>query len=153
MLILAVYGHTDLAKIRKFLLDFGMTVVEETDESVSAFSLPGQLLTLFSFRIIYLRGYGPQPYVYIAKKTEERSYQGAAFVVEERVDLERAAKLGGTEIVPLDGPGGGFETVLSDPDGHPVRFVWGQTMAELGEYPTEIVSVSSLRSLALAKFR
>lgn len=31
---LAVYGHPDLAKIKTFLLDFGMTVVEETDESV-----------------------------------------------------------------------------------------------------------------------
>ncbi|KAM0753525.1 trihydroxytoluene oxygenase [Meredithblackwellia eburnea MCA 4105] len=116
-----VYKHTDLVKLKEFLLDFGMTVTLETQTS------------------LYMRGLSPQPYIYEAHLSDTSSYEGAAFVVDSRADLERAAKLGQVGIEKLEGPGGGEQVKLRDPDGFIVRLVYGQKMIEKMEVPIPII--------------
>ena len=49
------YLHPDLVKAHQFLLDFGMTVVERSETK------------------IYYRGYGIDPYVYVAEQHLRKS--------------------------------------------------------------------------------
>lgn len=132
-----------IAQRRKFLIDFGMVPVEESEER------------------IYFRGYGPQrafgpptpcrkahrrtAYVYVAEKGEEREFRGGCWAVRSRDDLDRAAKMSGASAIkPLQGPGGGFEVQLRDPDGFPFRLVWGQVLSPTGEYPQPLTVVRDL---------
>lgn len=106
------YYHVDLAKAKQFLLDFGLCVAhEEADETT------------------YLKGYGSEPYVYVARQSDTgRSYfGGAAFVVETRAELEKAAAHSSSngQIATLDGPAGGECCILTDPCGHKVWLIHG----------------------------
>ena len=104
------YSHADLPKARQFLLDFGLKIQEER---------PGQ---------VFFRGFGSEPFVYIAKQAEgDSSFDGGAFEVESRAELERAAgKSGATSIYSLDAPGGGEAVTLTDPAGYKCHLVYGQ---------------------------
>jgi hypothetical protein len=110
-----IYYHADLAKARQFLVDFGLSIARETSE-----------------KEIFFKGYGVEPFIYVARQAEGESYfEGAAYEVESRVELERASEIGGaTSIVPLDAPGGGEYVKLTDPVGHHVYLVHGQTKKE-----------------------
>jgi Glyoxalase/Bleomycin resistance protein/Dioxygenase superfamily len=112
-----VYGHPNLAEITTFLHDFGMTIAHATDSK------------------IYFRGTGPDPYVYIAVKASEKQFLGGAFEVESYRDLEKISELpGGEAIVELkDLPGGGFTTMIRDPEGFPINFIYGQTLCPTSE--------------------
>ncbi|KAI1431049.1 trihydroxytoluene oxygenase [Xylaria sp. CBS 124048] len=103
------YQHPDLEPIIQFMADFGMTVAKKTDEE------------------IWLRGYGPDPYVYYAKKGPKK-FLGGTFLVETYEDLERAAKLpGSSDIQNLEeAPGGGSLVTVYDPEGFPVNLIHGQ---------------------------
>lgn len=105
------YYHADLAKQRKFLLDFGMVIVEED---------PG--------KTIYFRGYGTEPFVYVAKQANgESSFGGGAYEVETRHELQRATEVpGATSIYTLESPGGGEAVTLTDPAGYKVHLLYGQ---------------------------
>ena len=106
-----VYHHVELARARQFYLDFGMHIArEESDE-------------------IFFHGYGVEPFVYVARKstTGKPYFAGAAYTVESRAELERAATIqGATSISKLDAPGGGEIVTLTDPVGHLVHIVFGQ---------------------------
>ena len=106
-----VYYHADLAKARQFLLDFGMSIARE-DKG----------------KEIYFQGYGVEPFVYIARKAAHEShFGGAAYTVESRAELEKAARIhGATEITTCEGPGGGEMLTLTDPAGHLVHLIFGQ---------------------------
>ncbi|EXJ66678.1 uncharacterized protein A1O5_10349 [Cladophialophora psammophila CBS 110553] len=106
-----IYYHADLAKARQFLLDFGLSIVEESHGE------------------IFFTGYGSEPYVYIARQAKSDSeFGGAAYEVESHEELERATKsANATPIFELDGPGGGEAVTLTDPAGHKVHLVYGQT--------------------------
>ena len=54
-----VYNHADLDKAKEFLIEFGLQV---------AFEKPGQE--------IYFKGYGTEPYVYVARKASKASFGG-----------------------------------------------------------------------------
>lgn len=107
-----IYYHASLSDARRFLLDFGMDVVRET---------PGQE--------IFFAGYGSEPFLYVARQAERDSYfGGAAYEVETRAELEKAVKeYGATPISKLNAPGGGEIATLTDPAGHKVHLVHGQT--------------------------
>ena len=107
-----VYYHADLAKARQFLLDFGLKIAEERSGGDE----------------LFFKGYGTEPFVYIARKAPGRSsFGGAAYVVQSREELERASKITGTtSISPLDAPGGGEMVTVTDPAGHKVHLVYGQ---------------------------
>lgn len=105
------YAHSDLAVARKFLLDFGLIIQEEREDC------------------IFFRGYGTEPFVYLAKTADgESKFEGGAFEVESREELERAAKIAGaTPVHSLDSPGGGERVTLTDPAGYKCHLVYGQT--------------------------
>lgn len=107
-----VYYHHDLISARAFLLDFGLGIALEQ---------PGEA--------IYFRGYGVEPYVYIARQshTGESYFGGAAYVVDSTTELEKAAKLRSSNgpIQDLKAPGGGRLVTLTDPAGHKVHLLHG----------------------------
>ena len=107
-----VYYHNDLIKTHKFYLDFGLKIAEERPD--------GQ---------IFFKGYGTEPFVYVAKQADgESKFGGAAYEVESREELEKAARLpGASPISNLDAPGGGEIVTLTDPIGFKVFLVHGQT--------------------------
>ncbi|KIV79103.1 hypothetical protein PV11_06689 [Exophiala sideris] len=89
-----IYYHADLAKARQFLLDFGLSIVQERHGED-----------------IYFAGYGSEPYVYVARQAKNDSeFGGAAYQVESHEELRRASKVAdATSIFKLDGPGGDLE--------------------------------------------
>jgi len=105
------YTHSNFEEAHEFLLNFGFTVVENRGDT------------------IFYKGYGTEPFVYCASKGAEKSFGGAAFVVESIEDLELASKTlpRATEIHDLDAPGGGKRVTFYDPvDGFPMHLVYGQ---------------------------
>ena len=110
-----IYYHKDLAKTRQFLLDFGLSIAREDPD-----------------REIFFAGYGVEPFVYVARQSEDESYfGGGAYEVQTRSELERATKIHrATSIEPLDAPGGGEIVTLTDPVGHKVHLVHGQAKKE-----------------------
>ena len=64
------YQHPELETITTFLRDFGMHAVKSTDDQA------------------WFRGYGPDQYVYYAKKGPKK-FLGGTFEVETYADLER----------------------------------------------------------------
>ena len=107
-----VYYHQDLAEARRFLLDFGFTIVREE-----------------AGKEICFKGYGVEPVLYVARQVNGVSYfEAAAYEVESRKELERASEIkGASPISSLDTPGGGEMVRLTDPAGHHVYLVHGQT--------------------------
>jgi hypothetical protein len=105
-----VYNHANLEKAKSFLLDFGLEV---------AFERPGEE--------IFFKGYGTEPYVYVARKAETSSFGGAAYVVDSPEELQKAQKIpGASALVQLEGQvGGGQQVTLTDPFGHQVHLIWG----------------------------
>lgn len=105
-----VYNHADLDKAKEFLLDFGLHV---------AFENPGQK--------IYFKGYGTEPYVYVACKADTSSFGGGGYVVDSFAELEKAQQIpGASTIMQLeDEAGGGQLVTLTDPFGHKVHLIWG----------------------------
>jgi hypothetical protein len=108
------YQHPDLSKAHRFLTDFGMEKVKETENR------------------IYYRGFGAAPCIYVAEAspTPDRNFVGGAWVVESYRDLEDAAALpGASQIADSDVPGGGSTVTLKDPNGHNIMLVFGQTLS------------------------
>lgn len=107
-----IYYHKDLAQARQFLLDFGFSIACE---------IPG--------KEIFFAGYGAEPFVYIARQSKGVNYfGGAAYEVESRAELERASVIkDATGITSFDAPGGGEFVRLTDPVGHHVFLVHGQS--------------------------
>lgn len=107
------YCHADLAKAREFLADFGLEVAEDRGD------------------VVFYRGYGSEPFVYVARQAapgNAASFGGGAYEVKTYAELKKAAKLpSASSIRPLDAPGGGHIVTLTDPVGHKVHLVHGQT--------------------------
>lgn len=105
------YSHADLDKARRFLLDFGLEIVEER-----------------AGKEIFFRGFGSEPFVYQAKQAQGNStFDGGAYEVETRLELEKAARMpSATPIYSLDTPGRGEAVTLTDPAGYEIHLVHGQ---------------------------
>ncbi|KAG4437102.1 hypothetical protein IFR05_007400 [Cadophora sp. M221] len=112
-----IYNHEDLSAARQFFSDFGMSIVQESPGKEICFS-----------------GFGTEPLVYIARQAETgaSNFGGAAYEVESYQELERASKIhGASGISELKTPGGGYIVTLTDPAGHQVHLVHGQSPKEL----------------------
>jgi hypothetical protein len=111
------YTHKNLDKAHQFLLDFGFSVTQRSDDK------------------IYYRGYGTEPFLYCASKGTEDVFGGAAWVVDSIEDLKLATKLpGATPIHDSDAPGGGKRVTFYDPvDNFPFHLVYGQTSVQITE--------------------
>ena len=105
------YFHADIHKASKFLLDFGFEIAEQRGDEV-----------------IFFKGYGPDPYCYVVRRSQDGTprFGGAAYEVETDQELEKASRIpGASRIKKLDSPGGGSIITLTDPIGHLVHLVHG----------------------------
>lgn len=122
-----VYYHANVKKAKAFLLDFGLQVTKETLDE------------------IFFHGYGTEPFCYILRVSKNKSnfFGGAAYIVDSREELEKAAKkVGASQITALDAPGGGEIVTLTDPVGHLVHLVYGQEEKPQEEIPLERLVVN-----------
>jgi catechol 2,3-dioxygenase-like lactoylglutathione lyase family enzyme len=106
----------DLAEMRGFLDDFGLLVAEETDSRLVA------------------RGTGSAPVAHITDKGEP-GFAGVGFRAESLEDLQRLADAEGVPVEDFDAPGGGKRIVLTDPDGHRIEVVAGQSPVDAMAIP------------------
>jgi catechol 2,3-dioxygenase-like lactoylglutathione lyase family enzyme len=109
----AILQVPDLDQQEKFLIDFGMTRVARTEDT------------------LYMRGDGPQAFIHVSKLGEKK-LQGNAFYACSMEDLEELAKTESfSEVEEMTSPGGGFRTFATDPDGIGVQVVYGIENREL----------------------
>lgn len=108
------HGHPDLQKFRAFAEDFGFEEVDEIDGK------------------IYYRGYGKDPYIYVASKSgPEKEFGGAAFIAKTQEDFEKAAALENAVVSDLSKtPGGGKMVSIPIPSGCKIHVVFGQEERE-----------------------
>lgn len=102
------FGAPDLSAMRSFLEDFGLTAAEATE------------------RRLVMRGAGAAPVLHVTELGEP-GFAGVAFRAAKVTELERLAAAEGAELQSLELPGGGAVVRLSDPDGHRIEIVAGQT--------------------------
>lgn len=115
----------DLGRQQDFLEDFGLKLSSKTDDA------------------IYLRGFGPSPFVYMAQKGAQSRFLGAGFVVKTSAELEKLAAETGQCIEAVEGPGGGKRVRLHDPDGFIVDVVHGRELVEPLPTRREVLSVNT----------
>lgn len=108
-----VYEHPDLPLFETFAHDFGFEVAGRSNS--------GDL---------FLRGYGRDPYVYIARQapaSKQKAFCGAGFVARTEEDFTRAGQMEGAQKLDISGrPGGGKAVRILDPNGFAVEIVFGQ---------------------------
>jgi catechol 2,3-dioxygenase-like lactoylglutathione lyase family enzyme len=105
----------DLEEMARFLDDFGL-LAERKDE------------------ILYARGLGTAPFVHVTEPGDP-GFAGLGLRAASVADLEILAQAEGGQVAALDGPGGGQHVRLTDPDGHVVDVVAGQTPAAQLDLP------------------
>jgi hypothetical protein len=133
-----VYQHPDLDRALSFLLDFGFVEEHRTPDRV------------------YFRGYGSQPYIYVAEKSPDakRHFKGGYWVVDTLADLQAAAAHpSASPVEDSDAPGGGKLVTLEDPNGFRVGFVFGQKLRD-GDGPVPpLEKTNPMSNMALEKPR
>lgn len=117
------YTHANLAVAKQFLLDFGFSIADDRGD------------------VVYFKGYGAEPFVYVATRGAANEFGGAGFVVESLADLELASETlpGAGAVEDSDAPGGGKRVTFRDPvDGFPFHLVYGQTTVEKSAHLPEL---------------
>ncbi len=104
------FAAPDLAVMRAFLEDFGMTVWEEGGR-------------------LYGRASDGRPFVHVTESGDP-AFLGVGFRAASLADLERLAAAEQVPVEDLGEPGGGKIVRLTDPDGYGVEIVAGQTVGE-----------------------
>lgn len=110
------FEHPDLDKFREFAKDFGF--VEERATKTR----------------IYFRGYGVDPYVYVASKSKDDKprFGGAAFIASSEEEFDKAASIEGAVVKSIaDAPGGGKMVTFNRPDATFFHVVYGQQEREV----------------------
>lgn len=110
------FEHTDLNEFVKFAEDFGLVEAKRDKDT------------------IYFRGYGKDPYVYVASKSEDGRprFGGPAFVAANREEFDKAAKIPGATFKKLDGaPGGGEMVTIARTGDTFIHVVFGQEEREV----------------------
>jgi catechol 2,3-dioxygenase-like lactoylglutathione lyase family enzyme len=109
----------DLAAMRSFLEDFGLTIAESSDARLVA------------------RGAGAAAVLHVTELGEP-GFAGVAFRAGSLAELERLATAEGASVEDLDLPGDGKVVRLSDPDGHRIEAVAGQAEAPPFQAPPSL---------------
>ncbi|UKZ94622.1 uncharacterized protein TrAFT101_009479 [Trichoderma asperellum] len=105
------FEHHDLDKFREFAKDFGFAEAEVAKDC------------------IYFRGYGVDPYVYVATKSKDGKprFLGPAFVAASEEEFQKASSIKGAKVMDLgSAPGGGKIVTFSRPDDTFFHVVYGQ---------------------------
>lgn len=118
------FEHADLEKFSEFAYDFGFVEAERRGD------------------VIYFRGYGRDPYCYVAKKSADGKpkFGGGAFVAASEEEFNKAAKIpGASPPKPLEGPGGGQVITFARPNGTFMHVIYGQEdrQVDTKHIPTE----------------
>lgn len=100
----------DLHVMAAFLGDFGLAPVARTADT------------------LLMRGAGPAPFVH-ATTLGDPGFAALGLRADSIADLEALAAEEGVAVEPFDAPGGGSVVRLTDPSGHKVEVVAGQTPA------------------------
>jgi hypothetical protein len=132
-------GHPELSQFENFAADFGLVeAARDTDT-------------------IFYRGFGRDPYVYVAKKAEsgEKAFLGGAFVAQTERDFNKASELPGAVIHDLSKtPGGGRAVEVPAPGGSKIYIVLGQKEREVPTTPATATTINLGRyNTSLEKFR
>ena len=104
------FEHPDLPKFTRFAQDFGFVEEKRVGDT------------------IYYRGYGKDPYVYVATRGKKAKFLGPAFVARDQAEFDKAAALPAAAVKSLDdAPGGGKQVTIARPNGTFMHIVYGQT--------------------------
>lgn len=106
------FEHTNSDEFDKFAVDFGLVAVEKE---------PGKT---------YYRGYGKDPYIYVATKSTSGTprFNGPAFVAASQKEFDKAKVLPGAKLSSLhDAPGGGEMITFDRADDTQFHVLFGQT--------------------------
>lgn len=101
------FGAPDLARMRSFLIDFGMVEAEEQGDGV-----------------LRMRGTGSTPFIHETVEGEP-GFHGLAMRAASIDDLKRLAESEGVAIKDAPGTGGGCKISLKDPNGFLVEVIAG----------------------------
>lgn len=101
------FAAPDLALMRGFLADFGLTCFEQDGR-------------------LYGKGSDGRPFVHVTEPGDAQ-FLGVGLRAASIADLKTLALLEGVAVEPLSEPGGGMAVRLTDPDGYKVEVVAGQT--------------------------
>ncbi|KAB5511432.1 Glyoxalase/Bleomycin resistance protein/Dihydroxybiphenyl dioxygenase [Coniochaeta sp. 2T2.1] len=107
--------HSNLDEFTKFAVDFGFVEEAHTRDC------------------IYYRGYGRDPYCYVACKSNDGKprFRGAAFVAQSQEEFDKAAKIEGARVGSIAyAPGGGEIITFNRPDDTYFHVVFGQKERE-----------------------
>ena len=105
------FEHPDLEVFTKFAKDFGFIEEKRIDDT------------------IYYRGYGRDPFVYVAtqSKSGKPCFKGPAFVAKNQEEFDKACKIAGAKVKDLaDAPGGGKLCTIPRPNDTFMHVVYGQ---------------------------
>ncbi|KAJ9148539.1 Glyoxalase/Bleomycin resistance protein/Dihydroxybiphenyl dioxygenase [Pleurostoma richardsiae] len=105
------FEHPDLKTFEKFAKDFGFVEAKRTTDR------------------IYYRGYGKDPFLYVASKSKDGKprFCGPAFVARSAEEFEKATALPGASSGSLeDAPGGGQIVTFNRPDNTVFHVIYGQ---------------------------
>jgi hypothetical protein len=132
-------SHPDISQFESFAADFGLVeAARDTDT-------------------IFYRGFGRDPYVYVAKKSQtgERAFLGGAFVAQTERDYNKAGELPGAVIHDLSkSPGGGRAVEVPTPGGSKIYIVLDQQEREVPTRPPTATTVNLRRyNTSLEEFR
>ncbi|KAF9884947.1 hypothetical protein FE257_000856 [Aspergillus nanangensis] len=110
------YQHPNLDEIHQFMLDFGLRVAHKTEGEV------------------WYTGYGPDQYVYYARKGDKK-FLGGVYEAASQEDFDRAAHLPNAGPVQelKDAPGGGRLVTITDPEGFPFNVIHGQEAVDMSQ--------------------
>lgn len=120
-----IFEKPDLSLQQSFLEDFGFKLAHKQDQ------------------ILYMKGFGESSYFYVARQGKKSRYIGSAYSVRTFAELEILAAATNSQIVPVEGPGGGKKVCLSDPNGFVVEVVHGRTQVAPMETRQEILPINT----------
>ncbi len=103
-----MFDRTDLDLTEKFLVDFGLYPADRTADA------------------LFMRGFGPDPFCYVALKAPRSRFRGFGLKVGSRADLDALSRIAGaSQIEDVSWPGGGNVVRLADPSGFEVHATFG----------------------------
>jgi len=108
-LLFVHFERPDLEQTEQYLRDFGLVVTERSQHD------------------LFMRGAGPQPYIYRVTQGPNARFLGLGFSVPSKEDLRKLATAFGCRIESAKTPGGGSFVRLQDPEGVTVDILHGFT--------------------------